>query len=45
MKGMAANLNEGEEGITISVLRPMGSAEFNGKIFEVKPRANILPME
>jgi membrane-bound ClpP family serine protease len=35
-EGMAAHLNEGEEGITVSALRPMGSVDFNGKIFEVK---------
>jgi membrane-bound ClpP family serine protease len=35
-EGMAAHLNEGEEGITVSALRPMGSADFHGKIFEVK---------
>ncbi len=35
-EGMTAHLNEGEEGVTVSALRPMGSADFNGKIFEVK---------
>jgi membrane-bound ClpP family serine protease len=35
-EGMAAHLNEGEEGITVSALRPMGSVDFHGKIFEVK---------
>jgi membrane-bound ClpP family serine protease len=35
-EGMAAHLAEGEEGITVSALRPIGSAEFHGKIFEVK---------
>lgn len=35
-EGMAAHLTEGEEGITVSALRPMGSADFHGKIFEVK---------
>lgn len=33
---MAAHLTEGEEGVTVSALRPIGSAEFQGKIFEVK---------
>jgi membrane-bound ClpP family serine protease len=35
-EGLTAHLNEGEEGITVSALRPMGTADFNGKIFEVK---------
>ena len=35
-EGMADHLTVGEEGISVSALRPMGSAEFNGKIFEVK---------
>lgn len=35
-EGLTAHLNEGEEGITVSALRPMGSADFHGKIFEVK---------
>lgn len=35
-EGMAAHLTEGEEGVTVSALRPIGSAEFQGKIFEVK---------
>lgn len=35
-EGMAAHLIEGEEGVTVSALRPIGSAEFHGKIFEVK---------
>jgi membrane-bound ClpP family serine protease len=35
-EGMTSHLSEGEEGITVSALRPMGSADFHGKIFEVK---------
>lgn len=35
-EGLTAHLNEGEEGITVSALRPMGTADFQGKIFEVK---------
>lgn len=35
-EGLTTHLNEGEEGITVSALRPMGSADFQGKIFEVK---------
>ncbi|MFZ2905548.1 MAG: NfeD family protein [Cyclobacteriaceae bacterium] len=35
-EGLTDHLNPGEEGISVSALRPMGSAEFSGKIFEVK---------
>lgn len=35
-EGLTAHLNEGEEGVTVSALRPMGTADFHGKIFEVK---------
>lgn len=35
-EGLTSHLNEGEEGVTVSALRPMGNAEFHGKIFEVK---------
>ena len=35
-EGLTAHLNEGEEGITVSALRPIGTADFHGKIFEVK---------
>jgi membrane-bound ClpP family serine protease len=35
-EGLTSHLNEGEEGVTVSALRPMGSADFHGKIFEVK---------
>lgn len=35
-EGLASHLTEGEEGITVSALRPMGTADFHGKIFEVK---------
>ncbi len=41
-EGMASHLNPGEEGVAISVLRPMGSAEFNGKIFEVKTNGEFV---
>ena len=41
-EGMADHLSTGEEGISISVLRPMGSAEFNGKIFEVKTNGEFV---
>lgn len=41
-EGMAEVLSPGEEGVAISVLRPMGSAEFNGKIFEVKTTGDYI---
>ncbi|HEU5290316.1 MAG TPA: NfeD family protein [Cyclobacteriaceae bacterium] len=41
-EGMADHLSEGEEGTATSVLRPMGSAEFNGKIFEVKTNGEFV---
>lgn len=36
------NLWEGDKGITISALRPMGKAEFNDKVFEVKTNGGYL---
>lgn len=42
-EGLAAHLNEGEEGVTVSALRPMGSADFHGKIFEVKTSGEYVP--
>ena len=41
-EGMTSHLNTGEEGVTKSVLRPMGSAEFHGKIFEVKTNGELV---
>jgi len=41
-EGMASHLYPGEEGVSVSVLRPMGSAEFNGKIFEVKTNGEFV---
>lgn len=35
-EGLTAHLKEGELGVTVSALRPMGSADFQGRIFEVK---------
>lgn len=35
-EGLASHLSEGEEGLTVSALRPIGTADFHGKIFEVK---------
>lgn len=35
-EGLTAQLTEGEEGVTVSALRPIGTADFQGKIFEVK---------
>lgn len=42
-EGLTTHLNEGEEGITVSALRPMGSADFQGKIFEVKTSGEYVP--
>jgi membrane-bound ClpP family serine protease len=42
-EGISAHLAEGEEGITVSVLRPIGTADFHGKIFEVKTSGEYLP--
>lgn len=41
-EGMADHLTTGEEGVSISALRPMGSAEFSGKIFEVKTNGEFV---
>jgi len=41
-EGMADHLAVGEEGVSISALRPMGSAEFSGKIFEVKTNGEFV---
>lgn len=41
-EGLTAALNIGDEGITRSSLRPMGKAEFNNKIFEVKTLGTYL---
>lgn len=35
-EGLTAKLTEGEEGITVSALRPVGTADFKGRFFEVK---------
>lgn len=42
-EGNIENLQVGEEGITISSLRPMGKADFRDKIFEVSTLGNFLP--
>lgn len=42
-EGLTAHLNEGEEGVTVSALRPMGTADFKGKIFEVKTTGGYVP--
>jgi len=41
-EGLTSELQIGDEGTTISVLRPIGTAEFNGKIFEVKTSGGYL---
>lgn len=42
-EGITAHLKEGEEGITVSALRPIGRADFQGKIFEVKSTGEYVP--
>ncbi len=42
-EGIAAHLTEGEEGVTVSALRPIGNAEFHGQIFEVKSTGEYIP--
>lgn len=42
-EGLTNHLTEGEEGITVSALRPMGNAEFKGQIFEVKSAGEYIP--
>lgn len=41
-EGIMASLHIGDEGITVSTLRPMGKAEFNSKTFEVKTSGNYI---
>ena len=41
-EGMTNALSAGEEGITVSALRPIGSARFQDKIFEVKSNGEYL---
>lgn len=41
-EGGKHNLTEGSIGITLSALRPMGTAEFDNRIFEVKTNGNYL---
>jgi membrane-bound ClpP family serine protease len=41
-EGLATELTRGTEGVTVSVLRPIGTAEFNGKIMEVKTNGDYV---
>jgi membrane-bound ClpP family serine protease len=41
-EGITGQLKTGSEGVAVSALRPMGSAEFDGKIFEVKTNGDYL---
>ncbi len=36
------SMNEGDEGVTISSLKPIGKAEFNEKVFEVRSNGNFI---
>ena len=41
-EGIMSAVNIGDEGVTLSTLRPMGKAEFNNKTFEVKTAGNYI---
>lgn len=41
-EGIMDALQIGDEGVTVSTLRPMGKAEFNSKTFEVKTSGNYI---
>ena len=41
-EGLTGHLKEGDEGVTMSTLRPVGKAEFGGKTFEVKTLGSYL---
>lgn len=41
-EGIMASVHIGDEGITVSTLRPIGKAEFNSKTFEVKTSGNYV---
>ncbi len=41
-EGIMAYVQIGDEGVTISTLRPMGKAEFHDKTFEVKTSGNYV---
>ena len=41
-EGIMDSLHVGDEGITVSTLRPIGKAEFNSKTFEVKTSGNYV---
>ncbi|HEY9048108.1 MAG TPA: NfeD family protein [Ohtaekwangia sp.] len=41
-EGILSDLHIGDEGVTISTLRPIGKAEFHEQIFEVKTLGNYI---
>ncbi|MCU0398274.1 MAG: hypothetical protein MUC73_09240 [Cyclobacteriaceae bacterium] len=41
-EGLLNDLKVGMEGVAVSALRPMGTAEFNGKMIEVKTNGDYL---
>lgn len=41
-EGFLSNLKVGEEGITVSALRPSGKADINGKLYEVTTLGNFV---
>jgi membrane-bound ClpP family serine protease len=41
-EGITGGLSIGDEGVTLSTLRPIGKAEFNSKTFEVKTQGQYV---
>lgn len=41
-EGLTARLTVGDEGLTVSTLRPSGKAEFNNELFEVRTSGHYL---
>jgi membrane-bound ClpP family serine protease len=41
-EGYTASIHVGDEGVTLSTLRPIGKAEFHNKAFEVKTSGNYI---
>jgi membrane-bound ClpP family serine protease len=42
-ENLLTELREGEEGITVSALRPSGKADIRGKLYEVTTQGNFVP--
>jgi membrane-bound ClpP family serine protease len=41
-EGLTDTVNVGDEGVTVSTLRPVGKAEINGQIFEVRTNGDYV---